>query len=53
MLGMANGSQFFITLTDSEEFGEFAPFGAITSGLDVAEQLVTNTQIDSIEIFVQ
>ncbi len=52
-LGMANGSQFFIALTDSDQFDEFAPFASITSGLDVAEQLVTNTQIDSIEIFVQ
>ena len=52
-LGMANGSQFFIALTDSDQFDEFAPFGSITSGLDVAEQLITNTQIDSIEIFVQ
>lgn len=52
-LGMANGSQFFIALTDSDQFDEFALFGSITSGLDVAEQLITNTQIDSIEIFVQ
>ncbi len=52
-LGMANGSQFFIALTDSDQFDEFAPFASITSGLDVAEQLVANTQIDSIEIFIQ
>ena len=53
MLGMANGSQFFIALTDSDEFADFAPFGLITSGFDVAEQLVINTQIDSIEILIQ
>ncbi len=52
-LGMANGSQFFIALADSDQFDEFAPFGSLTSGLDVAEQLITNTRIDSIEIFVQ
>ena len=52
-LGMANGSQFFITLTDSDQFDTYPAFGSITSGLDVAEQLVLNTQIDSIEIFIQ
>ena len=52
-LGMANGSQFFITLRDSDQFDDFAPFGSITSGLDVAEQITVNTQIDSIEIFIQ
>ena len=53
MLGMANGSQFFIALTDSADFGEFGPFGTIKSGFDVAEQLVSNTPIDSIVIVVQ
>ncbi len=53
MLGMANGSQFFIALTDSDSFSDIAPFGEITSGFDVAEKLVANTPIDSIEIFVQ
>ena len=52
-LGMANGSQFFIALTDSDQFEGFASFGTVTSGLDVAERLVTNTQIDSIEILIQ
>ena len=52
-LGMANGSQFFIALTDSDQFEGFASFGTVTSGLDVAERLVTNTQIESIEILIQ
>ena len=52
-LGMANGSQFFIALKDSDQFDQFAPFGSITSGLDVAEQITINTQIDSIEILIQ
>ena len=52
-LGMANGSQFFIALKDSDQFDAFAPFGSITSGLDVAEQITINTQIDSIEILIQ
>ncbi len=52
-LGMANGSQFFIALTDSNEFDDFAAFGAVTSGLDVVEQLTTSTQIESIDILVQ
>ncbi len=52
-LGMANGSQFFIALTSSDQFEEFSPFGTITSGLDVARQLTANTEIESIEIRVQ
>ncbi len=52
-LGMANGSQFFIALTDSGQFDDYPPFGRVTSGFDVAERLVINTQIDSIEIFIQ
>ena len=52
-LGMANGSQFFIALASSDEFEEFAPFGIVTSGLDIAQQLTANTEIESIEIQIQ
>ena len=52
-LGMANGSQFFIALDDSNQFDDFAPFGTVVSGLDVAESLVANTEIQSIDIRVQ
>ena len=52
-LGMANGSQFFIALADSDQFEGFAPFGTITSGLDIAQQLTADTLIESIEIQVQ
>ena len=52
-LGMANGSQFFIALDDSSQFDGFAPFGTVVSGLDVAELLVANTEIQSIDIRVQ
>ncbi len=52
-LGMANGSQFFIVLAGSDEFDDYPPFGTITSGLDVAQQLTANTEIKSIEIQVQ
>ncbi len=52
-LGMANGSQFFIALDDSSQFEEFASFGRVVSGLDVAAQLVANTEIQSIDIAVQ
>ncbi len=52
-LGMANGSQFFIAFTESDQFEGFASFGTVTSGLDVAEKLIKNTTIESIEISVQ
>jgi cyclophilin family peptidyl-prolyl cis-trans isomerase len=58
VLGMATrpdtpdsgGSQFFIALTESEQFDQFTAFGRIRSGLDVAEQLTTGTEIQTIEI---
>jgi cyclophilin family peptidyl-prolyl cis-trans isomerase len=49
-LGMANGSQFFIVLGEADSFSEFTPFGRVTSGLNVAEQLVKGTTIESITI---
>ena len=49
-LGMVNGSQFFIALTGSEQFAGFTPFGSVTSGLEVAKQLVRGSQIQKIEI---
>ena len=52
-LGMANGSQFFIALDDSSQFDGFAPFGTVISGLDIAELLVANTEIQGIDIRVQ
>ena len=51
-LGMVNGSQFFIALTESSQFEGLTPFGQVTSGLDVAEQLTANTPIRSIDIQV-
>ncbi len=53
VLGMANGSQFFIALTESEQFDDFTAFGRIVSGLDVAEQVTAGTAIETIEILVQ
>ena len=53
VLGMANGSQFFIVLTDSDQFDDFTAFGRIVSGLDVAEQVTVGTAIETIEILVQ
>lgn len=52
-LGMANGSQFFIALTESEQFDSFTPFGQVVKGLDVAEALVLGSEIEKIEIFEQ
>lgn len=53
-LGMASTSVFFIALGDSEtaaqQYEGFTPFGRITSGLEIAEQLVKGTQIQSIAI---
>ena len=49
-LGMANGSQFFIALTGSDQFSEFTPFGRVVSGLSVAEALTEGTKIESVEI---
>lgn len=50
MLGMVNGSQFFIALTDAEQFQQFTPFGRILSGFDLAEQISVGTTIRTIEI---
>lgn len=52
-IGMANGSQFFIALTDSDEFEGFSSFGTVTSGLDVVERLTASTPIESIDILIQ
>ncbi len=52
-LGMANGSQFFIALTESDQFEGFASFGTVMSGLDVVEQLTAQTPIESIDILIQ
>ena len=56
-LGMINGSQFFIALSeaqaDAERYQGFTPFARIVSGLDVAEQLTARTAIRSIEIHEQ
>ena len=49
-VGMANGSQFFIALGASDTFSQFTPFGRVTSGLDVAQQLVRGSTIESIVI---
>ncbi len=53
VLGMSNASQFFIALTESEQFEGFTPFGRIVSGLEVAEQVMAGTGIQTIEIFEQ
>ncbi|OGO52054.1 MAG: hypothetical protein A2148_06875 [Chloroflexi bacterium RBG_16_68_14] len=50
VLGMANASQFFIALTNSEQFAAYTPFGRILSGLDVAESVAKGTEIQTIEI---
>ncbi len=52
-LGMANGSQFFIALSDSSDFEGFPSFGTVTSGLDIVEKLTVATPIESIDILVQ
>jgi len=49
-IGMANASQFFIALGNSPHFGEFAPLGRITSGLDVAQKIAKGTAIESVTI---
>ncbi len=53
-LGMATASIFFIALgdseTDAQQYTEFTPFGQITSGLEIAEQLTQGTEIQSIDI---
>ncbi|MEX2160124.1 MAG: peptidylprolyl isomerase [Dehalococcoidia bacterium] len=49
-VGMANGSQFFIAFTNSDQFADFTPFGRITSGLDVARQLTTTSTVESVTI---
>jgi len=52
-IGMANGSQFFIALAQSQQFDGFHAFGTVVSGLDVAEQLTAGTEIQSIDIQAQ
>lgn len=52
-LSMANASQFFIALTGAQDFQGYAPFATVVSGLDVAEQLVQGTEIQSIDIQVE
>ena len=52
-IGMANGSQFFIALAQSQQFEGFHAFGTVISGLDIAEQLTAGTEIESIEIQAQ
>lgn len=49
-VGMINGSQFFIALTDSKEFAGYTPFGKVISGLEVARRLTAGSEIRSIEI---
>ncbi len=46
----SGGSQFFIALTESEQFNQFTAFGRVTSGLDVAQRVVVGTVIETIEI---
>lgn len=50
MLGLANASQFFITLSESDQFAGFPALGRVVSGLDVAERLSVGTRIESVEI---
>ena len=54
-LGMINGSQFFIALSDAdtEQYADFTPFGQIVFGLEQAEQLVQGTTIEEIKILEQ
>jgi cyclophilin family peptidyl-prolyl cis-trans isomerase len=52
-LGMANASQFFIAFADDPQFASFTPFGQVTSGLDIAQQLTAGTAIESITITEQ
>ena len=54
-LGMINGSQFFIALSDAdtEQYAEFTPFGQIVFGLEQAGQLVQGTAIEEIKILEQ
>jgi cyclophilin family peptidyl-prolyl cis-trans isomerase len=50
---MANASQFFIAFTDDPHFASFTPFGKITSGLDIAQQITKGTPIESVTITAQ
>jgi cyclophilin family peptidyl-prolyl cis-trans isomerase len=52
-LGMSNASQFFIALGSSDKFAAYTPFGRITSGLDIAQQITQGTPIQSVDIQVQ
>jgi peptidyl-prolyl cis-trans isomerase B (cyclophilin B) len=49
-LGMVNGSQFFIAFTGSDQFADFTPFGRVTSGLNIAEQLTQGTKIEGVTV---
>jgi cyclophilin family peptidyl-prolyl cis-trans isomerase len=49
-VGMANASQFFIALSNSSQFAQYTPFGRVTSGLNIAEQLTQGTEITKITI---
>jgi cyclophilin family peptidyl-prolyl cis-trans isomerase len=49
-VGMVNSSQFFVALTDSEQFEQFTPFGRVTSGLDIVDQIAAGTKITGIEV---
>ncbi|MDZ4278782.1 MAG: peptidylprolyl isomerase [Dehalococcoidia bacterium] len=50
MVGMVNGSQFFIALSPSQKFEEFTPFGQIISGQELVGSLTKGTAIQTIEI---
>jgi cyclophilin family peptidyl-prolyl cis-trans isomerase len=52
-IGMANASQFFIAFANDAKFAQYTPFGRITSGLDVAQQITQGTAIESITISAQ
>jgi len=54
-LGMVNGSQFFIALTASKQFekGDFWPFGKVTQGMDVVQQIAQGDKILGIDITEQ
>jgi cyclophilin family peptidyl-prolyl cis-trans isomerase len=50
LVGMANGSQFFIALTGGKGFEGYTPFGRVIAGMDVVEQLERGDRIDSVSI---
>ncbi|MEX2159691.1 MAG: peptidylprolyl isomerase [Dehalococcoidia bacterium] len=49
-VGMANASQFFIALADSEQFDGYTPFGRVTAGIGIAERLQQGDLIQSVNI---